>query len=484
MPSSNPLNVFISYAHEDHKYKEELLAHLSDLKRNKEIEVWNDGMIMPGDDWEEEIYHKLNQSDIIIFLVSRDLAKSDFIWKQEVPKAFERENKKECKVIPILVRPYSYEDSELAKKEMLPKKNGDIRSVEEWSSRDTAYVSVVTELKKVIEEIKGNRVESIKNTLVNPPNTSPLTLKDVWNNIPLKRGIPISDIHQINREAAFGKALKTLDDPTYNGHNLYYFITSCTTQSPYNLANRLFNYCYDVFDSYNYTANDFDNIPVYDFKIQRHPELTWKTFWRQFKENFDHRFLNLNADLKSGDAGYTEFVKDAPELMHPINRFPFFCKLVDNEWNNLIGMNIEEHLQYIVHQFSILPKGIHKFVFFFLIELKDLHNCHCIPDSRAAKRFHKIKTFCSSDYEYEIKPQLSLIELLDYVEESDLEDWFGKMINLKECKQTPNYYFRKILLPTLLNELDENEKLIYENHRAFNMDRMVIMQRFAYPFIK
>lgn len=45
---SAPLEVFISYAHEDEKLREELGKHLSLLQRNGVITAWHDRLIGPG----------------------------------------------------------------------------------------------------------------------------------------------------------------------------------------------------------------------------------------------------------------------------------------------------------------------------------------------------------------------------------------------------------------------------------------------------
>jgi hypothetical protein len=475
MSSVSPVKVFISYAHEDQKLMLALEKHLSALKRGVKIKIWNDRMITPGNDWEKDISDELSQSDIVVFLVSSNFAASDFIWDKEVPKALEREKKKECKVVPILLRPFFYEDTILAKKAMLPKNaKNNIVPVVEWRPPDKAFESVVRELKKVIEEIKKNKAETAKSIFVTPPDESSFTLKDIWSKMPLKKGTEaIRDIHQINREAAFGKVLQTLEDPAYNGHNLFYFITSCTTQSPDNLANRLFNHFYTKFDKYKCSADDFNIIKPYYLKIRDCPKSTWDTFWHHFIDN-------LGYSPSDADADFATFVKKAPELTHPFTRSPFFCRLVDIEWTNTSDMG--EHLKYIVHQFSMLPRSAHKFVFFFLIELNDLHNCYCFPDNDVTKKFQKIKTFCSIDYDYEVRPYLSLIEILDYVKETDLKSWLNSLLDWPR-ERTLDAYFQ-MLLSALLKELNKKELSVYKKHKAFNMEQLVIMQRFAYPFIK
>ena len=48
-------NVFISYSHKDEEYKNQLIAHLSGLVRNKIIHLWDDRQIKIGDSWDATI---------------------------------------------------------------------------------------------------------------------------------------------------------------------------------------------------------------------------------------------------------------------------------------------------------------------------------------------------------------------------------------------------------------------------------------------
>jgi hypothetical protein len=46
-PPTRMVKVFISYAHEDSKFRDELLKHLSSLKQQGLIESWTDSDISP-----------------------------------------------------------------------------------------------------------------------------------------------------------------------------------------------------------------------------------------------------------------------------------------------------------------------------------------------------------------------------------------------------------------------------------------------------
>ena len=69
--------VFLSYAHEDTSYREKLSKHLSALRRERLIEDWHDGQLLPGQRWEPRIFEQLHAAHIILLLISADFLASD-----------------------------------------------------------------------------------------------------------------------------------------------------------------------------------------------------------------------------------------------------------------------------------------------------------------------------------------------------------------------------------------------------------------------
>src|ERR1035441_4672290 len=70
-----PLNVFISYAHEDDGLCGKLLKHLSQLQREG-VQGWYDRRLTGGTEWAGEIDEHLNTADIILLLISPDFLAS------------------------------------------------------------------------------------------------------------------------------------------------------------------------------------------------------------------------------------------------------------------------------------------------------------------------------------------------------------------------------------------------------------------------
>ena len=78
--SSENIEIFFSYSHEDEKLRDELEKHLSILKRSGLISVWHDRKIGAGDEWKGQIDDHLNSANIILLLISPDFLSSDYCY--------------------------------------------------------------------------------------------------------------------------------------------------------------------------------------------------------------------------------------------------------------------------------------------------------------------------------------------------------------------------------------------------------------------
>ena len=74
--------VFISYAHTDAKYRDELRQHLI----ASEVEWWDDTLIQPGDDWDQSITDAIARARIVVLLVSMEFITSEYIQHKELPQ--------------------------------------------------------------------------------------------------------------------------------------------------------------------------------------------------------------------------------------------------------------------------------------------------------------------------------------------------------------------------------------------------------------
>ena len=150
------LMAFCSYAHEDDRFRENLVKHLSLLRRQGLIQVWHDRLLHPGDRWAEEIDKNLDLAELVVLLISADFMESDYCFGVEMRRALERHESGEAKVMPVLVRPCDWECDELSSLHVLPT---DAKPVSSWSNRDAAWTDVAAGIRDEVTDLKQKSAE-------------------------------------------------------------------------------------------------------------------------------------------------------------------------------------------------------------------------------------------------------------------------------------------------------------------------------------
>jgi len=95
--------VFVSYAHKDRKWADELATFLAPWIRDKRVNLWDDSRITPGDNWLPEIEKAIDEATVAVLLITKDFLASDFIVRRELPLLLERARKKQIRLIWIAV---------------------------------------------------------------------------------------------------------------------------------------------------------------------------------------------------------------------------------------------------------------------------------------------------------------------------------------------------------------------------------------------
>lgn len=143
------MKIFISYSHKDENYKIELLKQLSNLQRDRIIDGWHDGKIKPGDKWDDSIKKALYESEIVLFLISADFMASDYINNTEIKISLERYVKKEIQIVPIILRPCLWQESEFGQFQVLPK---DAKPLAMWKDIDEGLLDITKGIIKIIKK--------------------------------------------------------------------------------------------------------------------------------------------------------------------------------------------------------------------------------------------------------------------------------------------------------------------------------------------
>jgi hypothetical protein len=156
-----PIPMFISYAHKDEPFLNELSTFLKPLQRNNTINIWTDKKIVAGQQWNELIKKQLASSKIILFLVSPDFLASDYIHNTEINDAVTNRHMKAVVVISIIIRPITMELLPLNESQVIPT---GARAVSDWESRDKAWNDVLKALMNVFSGLSSDETKRGENT--------------------------------------------------------------------------------------------------------------------------------------------------------------------------------------------------------------------------------------------------------------------------------------------------------------------------------
>lgn len=150
----NP-KIFISYSHADEAYKNKLKNHLAILLRCWSAgEIWDDRELVAGDDFNEQIFKQIEDSNIHILLISADYFASDYCMDE-----FKKIMDSGKIVIPIIVRACYWRKAFIQNGRAIitfPINNGNIFSSGDEDSEFTKIVAYLDE--KITKRLQGNDV--------------------------------------------------------------------------------------------------------------------------------------------------------------------------------------------------------------------------------------------------------------------------------------------------------------------------------------
>ncbi|MEP3889833.1 MAG: toll/interleukin-1 receptor domain-containing protein [Hellea sp.] len=148
------MKAFISYSHVDEKALQRLHTHLAVMRRAGEIDEWFDRKIKVGDPLDKTTMKNLTSSDIFIALVSPDFLASNYCYETEMETAMQLHEQGSMRIVSIIIEPCDWTSTPLQKFKATPK---DGKPVSEWSNENTAYVDVVKELRRLVDERNGTK---------------------------------------------------------------------------------------------------------------------------------------------------------------------------------------------------------------------------------------------------------------------------------------------------------------------------------------
>lgn len=148
---NSTVKIFYSYAHKDEDYKDRLLTHLKLLEKKGIIRSWHDRLITGGKEWKGDIDSNLEDTDVILLLVTADFLASDYCYDVEMKRALERHHAGDARVIPIILQPCLWEHAPFAKLQALPK---DGKPISTYDVPEQAWVEVANGIVRAVSELQ------------------------------------------------------------------------------------------------------------------------------------------------------------------------------------------------------------------------------------------------------------------------------------------------------------------------------------------
>jgi hypothetical protein len=125
------------------------LKHLAVLRREKLLSEWFDQKILAGGEIDKEVSLNLDGCDLFLPLVSPDFLSSNYCYETEMKRAMERHEAGTMRIVPLIVEPCDWKASPLQRFKALPR---DGKPISEWTNANNAYLDIVTELRRLIED--------------------------------------------------------------------------------------------------------------------------------------------------------------------------------------------------------------------------------------------------------------------------------------------------------------------------------------------
>ena len=142
--------IFVSYAHYDEHWKDELLVQLRALGRAVPLDIWDDRRIRQGDDWYAEIKKAMARARIAVCLISGHFLGSAFCIDEEVPDLLRRRQEDGLLLLPILIEDCPWEAHLWLKPlQMLPR-DGKTVKVDYRDNHETVFCAVAKRINEAI----------------------------------------------------------------------------------------------------------------------------------------------------------------------------------------------------------------------------------------------------------------------------------------------------------------------------------------------
>lgn len=145
-----PMSAFYCYDPADRAFCESLDRHLAPLKHAGRLQTWDERNILPGQVWEQERRQHFSAARLLMLLLSADFLASES-GQRDIQMALDRQRAGEAVVLPLLLRPCSWEETELRSLSILPRGH---KALTLQANRDAVWQEMASEISRVLDSLQ------------------------------------------------------------------------------------------------------------------------------------------------------------------------------------------------------------------------------------------------------------------------------------------------------------------------------------------
>ena len=165
MSGSGPVRVFLSYAHEDHKWRDDLLNQLGGLRHDDKLVHFDDRRIAPGEEWDARIKAELAAADIVVLLLSPPFVGSGYCHRVELRGAIARAEAGQAHLVPIVCDHIDLKALPIASRQCLPPdEQGDLKPLKDWPNPNVPLARIAARIRELVGAIGATRASVIGGT--------------------------------------------------------------------------------------------------------------------------------------------------------------------------------------------------------------------------------------------------------------------------------------------------------------------------------
>ena len=147
-----PVRAFLSYAHEDHLWRDHVLDHIGWLRHSGQLHAFDDRQIKPGEQWDPRIRRELDAADIVIVLISPKFVGSRFCSIEELVRAVDRQRQGAADLVAVYCDWVDLEALPLAAHQVLPQdEQNDLKPLIAWPQPSLPLSRVAAAVRRMVE---------------------------------------------------------------------------------------------------------------------------------------------------------------------------------------------------------------------------------------------------------------------------------------------------------------------------------------------